>query len=110
MGGSFPVDLENDDDVRIAVEIRDRVRLGDQVLMLGVDLIIDIRIEPTEAVSAIGGSDIGADGECFHVFQVDDGAADGCAGGVDHNSPHGAQLRLMLPGQGGGGRDSEKQA
>lgn len=42
--------------------------------MFGVNSVIGIRVQATEAIMPLTGGDVGADGERFHVFEIDDRA------------------------------------
>src|SRR6266436_109268 len=93
----FLFQLQREHDLFFVIEARDSSSGGLGAIFLGVDFIIDIGIEATEAVIAFFIRDIAAHGIGARVFQKNHGGRHWRFGGlVHHNTAHRAKLRFVL--------------
>src|SRR5579872_271851 len=72
----FMIELQRQHKFLARVEIRDRASRGSHSLLLGVNFIIHVQVQPAEAEGAIAVRQVCRDVLCVRIFQVNHGGGD----------------------------------
>ena len=82
-GFGFGADFQRDVDLGAIVELANRFGCALVFIELGIDFVIDARLEPGKTVGSVSTNDVGFYGACLRVGEIDDGVGQRTVSGVE---------------------------